>query len=67
MKKQKTGFPIVSFLFMLIGYFVIGSALILIPSGEPVLWGQDIPSLIINYFGYILLILACIYHARTNK
>ena len=65
--KKNSDFPIVSFLFMIIVYFGIGTTLLLIPSSTPVLWGMDIPSLIIGYFGYIFLILACIYHAKTNK
>ncbi len=65
--KKKSDFPIVSLLFMLIGYFLIGSILIIIPNGAPAIWGMDIPAFIISYLGYMFLIAACIYHAVTNR
>lgn len=64
--KNKTKFPVVSLVLMLI--FLIGGAILLIlPHGTPVIFGMDIPAFIIMYASYLFLVGACFYHIRTGK
>lgn len=64
---KKTKFPIISLMFMIFGYFILGTILVCLPHGEPVIWGMDIPAFIIMYAGYLLVILACVFFIKTDK
>lgn len=48
-------------------YLIGGIAVMCLPHAAPVAWGMDFPTFIIMYGGYVFIILACLYHARTNR
>lgn len=64
--KNKTKFPVVSLILMLI-FLIGGSLLLILPHGAHVIFGMDIPSFIIVYAGYLFVIGSCFYHIHTGK
>ncbi len=65
--KKKGTFPLVSLILMIVVYFVIGTILICIPHGRPIIWGMDLPSFIMAFGGYLFVIAACIFFVKTNR
>lgn len=65
-KSLKKKFPKVSLILMLI-YLIGGSILIATPNLPRSFGGIDIATLIIGYLGYIFLVLACLFYAKTDK
>lgn len=48
-------------------FVVLGSLLMCLPHGAPLVWGMDFASFCAMYGGYLFIILACIFHAKTNR
>lgn len=65
--KKKTKFPVVSLFLMVVVYTILGIVLLCLPHAAPVIWGMDIPTFIIMYGAYVFLILACLFHVKTNR
>lgn len=64
--KKKNEFPVVSAALMA-AFVVLGSLLMCLPHGAPLVWGMDFASFCAMYGGYLFIILACIFHAKTNR
>lgn len=48
-------------------FVVLGSLLMCLPHSLPVVWEMDFPTFYIMYGGYLLTILACLFHSKTNR
>ena len=64
--KKKLEFPIISAVLMVI-YLAGGILVMCLPPASPVAWGMDFPTFTIMYGGYAFIILACLYHSKTNR
>jgi hypothetical protein len=63
---KKPEFPKVSLMLMII-FTVVGCILVSIPNLPRNIFGIDIAVFTVGYLGYIYLILACMYYAKTGK
>ncbi len=64
--KKKLEFPSISAALMA-AFVVLGSLLMCLPHSLPVVWEMDFPTFYIMYGGYLLTILACLFHSKTNR
>lgn len=64
--RQKPKFPIISVILMVV-FSLVGTLLIILPHGEKILFGLDIATFTLCFGFYAVMILACIYHAKTGK
>ena len=48
-------------------YLAGGILVMCLPHASPVAWGMDFPTFTIMYGGYAFIILACLYHSKTNR
>lgn len=54
-------------LILMIAFLVVGSILMMIPNLPQNVFGLDITTFIVGYLGYIFIIAASIYYAKTGK
>ena len=54
-------------LILMIAFTVVGSILMMIKGLPQNVFGLDLPTFIVGYLGYIIIIAASIYYAKTNK